>query len=76
MSNIRVCALDGTYAKMTEIGLPLLLVVELQSRNLCLEFLLWTAVASYSVTASQAYTTEKTKNWPPYDFYCYTNHQP
>ena len=30
---IRVCVLEGIYAKMTELGLPLSLAVELQYRG-------------------------------------------
>ena len=40
---ISVCVLEGIYAKMTELGLPLLLAVELQYRGLCLDSSLWTA---------------------------------
>ena len=38
-----VCVLEGNYAKMTELGLPLSLAVELQIRNLHLDTSLWTA---------------------------------
>ena len=50
---IRVCVLEGIYAKMTELGLPLSLAVELQSRGLRLNSSLWTARLSngrYSVS--------------------------
>jgi len=50
---IRVNVLEGNYARMTELGLPLSLAVELQSRNLCLASSLWTAHSSsggYSVS--------------------------
>ena len=40
---IRVCVLEGIYAKMTELGLPLSLAVELQYRGLRLDSSLWTA---------------------------------
>ena len=39
----RVCVLEGNYAKMTELGLPLSLAVELQTSNLRLDTSLWTA---------------------------------
>ena len=45
--------LEGTYAKMTELGLPLSLAVELQCRGLRLDSSLWTARLSnggYSVS--------------------------
>ena len=50
---IRVCVLEGNYARMPELGLPLSLAVELQSRNLRLDSSLWTARSSnggYSVS--------------------------
>ena len=50
---IRVCVLEGIYAKMTELGLPLSLAVELQYRGLRLDSSLWTARLSnggYSVS--------------------------
>ena len=40
---IRVCVLEGIYANMTELGLPLSLAVELQYRGLRLDSSLWTA---------------------------------
>ena len=40
---IRVWVLEGIYAKMTELGLPLSLAVKLQYRGLRLDSLLWTA---------------------------------
>ena len=40
---IRVCMLEGPYAKMTELGFPLSLAVELQSCGLRLDSSLWTA---------------------------------
>ena len=40
---IRVCVLEGIYAKMTDLGLPLSLAVELQYRVLRLDSSLWTA---------------------------------
>ena len=43
---IRVCVLEGIYARMIELGLPLSLAVELQSRNLRLDSSLWTARSS------------------------------
>ena len=49
---IRVCVLEGIYGKMTELGLPLSLAVELQYRGLRLDSSLWTARLSnggYSV---------------------------
>jgi len=45
---IRVCVLEGIYAKMTELGLPLSLAVELQYRGLHLDSSLWTARLSNS----------------------------
>ena len=39
---IRVCVLEGIYTKMTELGLPLSLAVELQYRGLRLDSSLWT----------------------------------
>ena len=51
--DIGVCVLEGIYAKMTELGLPLSLAVELQSRGLRLNSSLWTARLSngrYSVS--------------------------
>ena len=50
---IPVCVLEGIYAKMTELGLPLSLAVELQYRSLRLESSLWTVRLSnggYSVS--------------------------
>ena len=40
---IRVGVLEGPYAKMTKLGFPLSLVVELQCRGLRLDSSLWTA---------------------------------
>jgi hypothetical protein len=39
---IRVCVLESPHAKMTELGCPLSLVVELQCCGLHLDTLLWT----------------------------------
>ena len=50
---IRVCVLEGIYAKMTKLGLPLSLTVELQYRGLRLDSSLWTVRLSnggYSVS--------------------------
>ena len=49
--------LEDPYAKMTELGFPLLLVVELQCRSLCLDSSLWIASLSnggYSVSLLQS----------------------
>ena len=49
---IHVCVLEGNHARLTELGLPLSLAVELQSHNLRLDSSLWTARSSnggYSV---------------------------
>ena len=40
---IRVCVLEGIYAKMTELGLPLSLTVKLQYHSLRLDSSVWTA---------------------------------
>ena len=50
---IHVCVLEGNHARLTELGLPLSLAVELQSHNLRLDSSLWTARSSnggYSVS--------------------------
>ena len=50
---IRVYVLEGIYAKMMELGLPLSLAVELQYHGLRLDSPLWTACLSnggYSVS--------------------------
>jgi hypothetical protein len=43
MAAILVYVLEGNYTKLSELGLPLSLAVELQSRNLRLDSSLWTA---------------------------------
>ena len=50
---ICVCVLEGNYARMTELGVPLSLAVKLQSHNLRLDSLLWivrSSSGSYSVS--------------------------